>query len=111
MNVILKLSFSTQALGARELSQLGLPHLLLVWGSMYGVMSAMEQDRRLKYGFQDESCPAAPVRIPCRAIADSMRPTGLACIGYRYRAGDAWGFRARSLDWLAWWKSWLPEYA
>ena len=30
---------------ARELTQLGLPHLVLVWGSMYGVMSAMEQAR------------------------------------------------------------------
>ncbi|OLQ06672.1 Solute carrier family 35 member F3 [Symbiodinium microadriaticum] len=43
LGVVLTLFGALPVVVTRELTQLGLPHLVLVWGSMYGVMSAMEQ--------------------------------------------------------------------
>ncbi|CAE7338611.1 Slc35f3 [Symbiodinium sp. CCMP2592] len=43
LGVVLTLFGALPIVVTRELTQLGLPHLVLVWGSMYGVMSAMEQ--------------------------------------------------------------------
>ncbi|CAJ1338484.1 unnamed protein product [Effrenium voratum] len=43
LGVVLTLYGALPLLMSKELLQLGLPQLVLTWGSMYGVMSAMEQ--------------------------------------------------------------------
>mmetsp|Transcript_47856 Transcript_47856/g.89589 ORF Transcript_47856/g.89589 Transcript_47856/m.89589 type:complete len:229 (-) Transcript_47856:91-777(-) len=43
LGVVLTLFGALPIVGTKELTQLGLPHLLLAWGSMYAMMSAMEQ--------------------------------------------------------------------